>query len=73
MESLWKDRRPPNPYRVDDIYHIAESSNNTEWKTNEVWTMERWIQVFAESLAELTTAFKEASAKGKILSWDKVR
>ncbi|CAD5227020.1 unnamed protein product [Bursaphelenchus xylophilus] len=71
MENLWKDRRPPEPFRIDDLNAVPEGSNGREWKTNEHWPIEKWIQVFGESLDRLTERFKEAQKRKQILSWDK--
>ncbi|CAD5220184.1 unnamed protein product [Bursaphelenchus okinawaensis] len=71
MENLWKDRRPPEPFRIDDMNAVPEGSTEREWKTNEMWPIEKWVQIFAESLEKLTLRFKEAQQTNKILSWDK--
>lgn len=72
MGNLWKDRRPPEPFRTDDLHCCPEGSNGTQWETNQVWPLPKWLSLFADSLEELTANFKQQQQKGKVLTWDKV-
>jgi len=69
MEDLWKQRREPVPFRIDDITSLPQSS--TELPLNSTWNIERWISEFASSIQALAQRFEEESKSGKILSWDK--
>ncbi|KAI6199449.1 UBA THIF-type NAD FAD binding fold and Ubiquitin-activating enzyme repeat domain containing protein [Aphelenchoides besseyi] len=69
LEHLWKDRRPPQPFRCDDISTLSQSS--VEPPSNQQWPLEKWIHEFASALPILAKRFEEANAEGRVLSWDK--
>jgi ubiquitin-like 1-activating enzyme E1 B len=69
MEDLWKDRRPPVPYRIDDLSSIPESS--AELPLNTTWSIEKWITEFVLSVQALAERFENESKEGRVLSWDK--
>lgn len=70
MEDLWKQRREPTPYRIDDLTSIPESS--VELPLNSLWSLEKWISEFASTIQILAGRFEEESNNGRVLSWDKV-
>ncbi|KAI6213179.1 SUMO-activating enzyme subunit [Aphelenchoides besseyi] len=69
LEHLWKDRRPPQPFRCDDISTLSQSS--VEPPSNQQWPLEKWIHELASVLPILAKRFQEADAEGRVLSWDK--
>jgi hypothetical protein len=70
METLWNDRRAPEPYRIDDLSSIPQSS--AEFALNVVWDFEKWISEFASSIQVLAERFKQESKDERVLIWDKV-
>lgn len=70
MEDLWKQRREPVPYRIDDLNSIPQSS--VELPLNSFWSLEKWISEFASTIQVLANRFEEESKSGRVLSWDKV-
>ncbi|KAI6190291.1 UBA THIF-type NAD FAD binding fold and Ubiquitin-activating enzyme repeat domain containing protein [Aphelenchoides bicaudatus] len=69
MEDLWKQRRPPVPFRIDDLTSLPQTSN--ESPLNSVWLLDRWISEFASTIQVLANRFEEESASNRVLTWDK--
>lgn len=70
MPTLWKDRRAPTPYRIDDLNSVPQSS--TEPPLDIQWSLDKWISEFVSSVQVLAQRFEEQSADGRVLTWDKV-
>ncbi|KAI6220836.1 SUMO-activating enzyme subunit [Aphelenchoides fujianensis] len=66
LEHLWKDRRPPVPFRCEFIAELPQPAG--ELPSNQTWSLNKWIGEFVTSIRVLAKRVKEATAEGRVLA-----